>query len=434
MGKTIALILAGGRGRRMDILCRVRPKPVLPFSGRYKVIDFTLSNCIHSGIDDIGVLTDCHRSRMATYLRGWSLSNGVRTLRSLEPKHGSYQGTADAVFRNLSLIQESGAREVLVLAADHIYKMDYRELLAFHEQAEAAVTVGVVRVPIEEGHRFGTISVNDAGEIREFAEKPTNPRSNLASMGIYVFNKDVLVERLTEDAARDDSLHDFGYTIIPAMLGRDQVNAFEFRDYWQDIGTPQAYYDANMELVRERPRFTLYGSQPVLTHQRDLPPAYFSEQAVVVNSVVSPGCIIKGYVENSVLSPGVFVQEQAEVWDSVLMSNAFVGYHSVVDSCIIDEGANIGRLCYIGFGRTARAGERDVTVIGKGATIPSHAVIGRNCRVLPHADRSNLNGNLSSVRPALSEHSTLDRLYTHDRMPRGGQTAQAARNHGRADL
>lgn len=426
MAKTIALILAGGRGRRMDILCRVRPKPVLPFAGRYKVIDFTLSNCIHSGIDDIGVLTDCHRSRMATYLRGWSLSNGARTLRSLEPKEGSYEGTADAVFRNLALILESGARNVLVLAADHVYKMDYRELLAFHEQAEAAVTVGVVRVPIGEGHRFGTISLNDAGEIREFAEKPINPRSNLASMGIYVFNTDVLVQRLTEDAARTASLHDFGYTIIPAMLGRDKINAFEFRDYWQDIGTPQAYYEANMELVREHPRFALYGSQPVLTDQRDLPPAYFSQQARVVNSVVSPGCIIKGYVENSVLSPGVLVEEQAEVWDSVLMSNAFVGYHSVVDSCIIDEGANIGRLCYIGFGRSARAGERDVTVVGKEATVPSHAVIGRNCRVLPHADRSNLGPNLSTARPVVLQHGATGSLWPHDQKQQG-EHAMAAR-------
>jgi len=404
MRKTVALILAGGRGRRMDVLCHMRPKPALPFAGRFKVIDFTLSNCVYSGINALAILTDYQRSYMAKYLRQWGLTNAVRTFHILEPRTGSYQGTADAVYQNLPYLNKFNTENVLILAGDHIYKMDYHEMLAFHEQAKAALTVGVIRVPIEEAHRFGTVSVGDGGEILEFVEKSRNPRSNLASMGIYVFNRDVLSQRLKEDASRPDSTHDFGYAILPSMVGRDKVNAYEFTGYWQDIGTPQAYYAANMELVCAQPSFSLNGTRTVLTRHLNLPPPNISQQNMVVNSLLSPGCVIKGRVENSILSPGVWVDEQAEVRNSVLMPNVFVGYHSVVDTCIIDEGVNIGKLCYIGFGKPLLSGDRDITVLGTGVTVPSHTAIGRNCTVLPHVDMSSFRGNLIASGSIISQH------------------------------
>jgi glucose-1-phosphate adenylyltransferase len=394
MGKTVALIMAGGRGERMDVLCHVRPKPALPFAGIFNVIDFTLSNCVYSGIDDIAILTDYQRSYMASYLRGSSLSNAIGTFNIFEPKTGSYKGTADAVFQNLSYLSKLNAQNVLILAGDHIYKMDYQEMIAFHEQTEADVTVGVTRVPIEEVHRFGTVSLSDGGEILEFVEKARNPKSNLASMGIYIFNMNILAQRLAEDAVQPDSPHDFGYAILPSMVGRDKVNAYEFTGYWQDIGTPQAYYAANMELVRAKPRFSLGGAQSVLTRRLDLPPPRISDRAVVVNSLVSLGCVVKGYVKDSILSPGVLVDERAEVWNSLLMSNAFIGYHSVVDTCVIDEEVNIGETCYIGFGRPLLARDDDITVLGKGVSVPSNTVIERNHTVLPYVNASSFRDDL----------------------------------------
>jgi glucose-1-phosphate adenylyltransferase len=302
----------------------------------------------------------------------------------------SYKGTADAVYQKLSYLNATNTENVLILAGDHIYKMDYREMLTFHEKTKAAVTLGVIRVPIEEAHRFGTVSLGDGGEILDFVEKSSDPRSNLASMGIYVFKKDILSQRLKEDAIRPDSPHDFGYTILPGMVGRDKINAYEFTGYWQDIGTPQAYFAASMELICAQHSFSLNHSRTVLTQRLDLPLPSISHQGTVINSLLSPGCVIKGRVENSILSPGVCVHKQAEVHNSVLMPNVSVGYHSIVDTCIIDEEVNIGKLCYIGFGKSPLSGDSDITVLGKGVTVPSHTVIGRNCTVFPNVDKSRL--------------------------------------------
>ena len=404
MGNTVALILAGGRGNRMDVLCHERPKPALPFAGRFKVIDFTLSNCFYSGIDDYAILTDYQRSYMARYLKQWGLANDVRTFDILEPRIDSYKGTADAVYQNLSYLNNFNTESVLILAGDHVYKMDYREMLDFHEQAKADVTVGVISVPIEEAHRFGTVIVGNGGEILEFVEKSRNPKSKLASMGIYVFNRDVLSQRLAEDAIRPDSPHDFGYAIIPGMVGRDKVYAYEFAGYWRDIGTPQAYYAANMELIGAQPSFSINHTRTVLTQRLNMPQPAISEQAIVVNSLLSPGCVIKGRVENSILAPGVWVDEQATVRNSVLMPNVFVSRHSAVDTCIIDEGANIGKLCNIGFGKSLLPGDVDITVLGRGVTVPSYTAIGRNCTVLPHVDTANLRGNLIASGCVVSQH------------------------------
>jgi glucose-1-phosphate adenylyltransferase len=404
--KTVGVIMAGGKGKRMDGLCRARPKPVLPFAGKYSVIDFALSNCLYSGIADLAVLTDYQRSYLARYLREWGLSNAVRTFRILEPSAGSYKGTSDAVFQNLPYLDKLNAQNVLILAGDHVYKMDYGDMIAFHERAKADVTVGVIRVPIEDAHRFGTLSVSDDGTVLRFVEKSNYPDGDVASMGIYVFNKDVLAERLAENA-RTDFPHDFGYTILPGMVGRDRVKAYEFTGYWQDIGTPEAYYAANMELLSIQPRFSLDGMKPVLTQRLNLPPPYISDGAMVINSLISPGCVVKGYVKNSILSPGVWVDERAEVWKSVVMANAFIGYHSMIDSCIIDEKVTIGRLCGIGFGKSFLPGENDITVVGKGINVPSRTMIRRGSRVLPRADASSLKGNPASLNVALSQGSIV---------------------------
>jgi len=407
MERVLGIILAGGRGRRMDLLCYLRPKPALPFAGKLHVIDFSLSNCIHSQVRNVAILVDYQRNYMADYLEEWAAANaGSARISVLSPELGSYAGTADAVYRNLSYLSTQVGDRVLILAGDHVYRMDYREMLAFHEKVKADATVGVMRVPIEEAHRFGTVVIDSESRIQEFVEKSSRPLGTLASMGIYVFNKDVLAKRLVEDAGIQDSLHDFGYSVLPSMVRRDRVFAYEFSGYWQDIGTVEAYYQANMELLTARPRFSLDSNWPVLSDYSALPVPEGSKGSNVVNSLISPGCAIKGRVENSVLSAGVHVGEQATIRNSIVMANTRVGYHSIVDSCILDEGTQIGEFCYIGFGNTLFPGNWDITVLGKGVTVPSHTAIGRNCRILPHVGPADFTANTVPSGSVVSPRST----------------------------
>jgi glucose-1-phosphate adenylyltransferase len=247
MKNTVAMILAGGRGKRMDILCHGRSKPVLPYAGMWRVIDFSLSNCLHSGISNIAALIDYQRQCTAEYLQEWSTSNtGGSSLHILEPKLDSYKGTSDAVYQNLDYLRDSDPEAVLVLAGDHIYKMDFRKMLDFHQQKKADVTVGVIRVPIQQANRFGITTLDADSRITDFVEKPHHPTSNLASMGIYIFKPEVLIEHLIEDNAQPASLHDFGYALIPQMVMWNKVFAYEFNGYWRDIGTIDSYHEANM--------------------------------------------------------------------------------------------------------------------------------------------------------------------------------------------
>jgi glucose-1-phosphate adenylyltransferase len=380
----LAMILAGGHGRRMGILCQHRAKPILPFAGYSRVIDCTLSNCLHSQIKDIAVVADYQRSAVATYLQSWFLTNDAsRNFSILEPRDGSYLGTADAVYQNLEFVESHGDDTIMVLAGDHIYKMDYRKMLAFHRQMGADATVGVVRVPAEEAHRFGIVTV-DGQAIVDFVEKPTMPQSNLVSMGIYVFNKQVLTKRLIEDAALQHSAHDFGHAILPGMMNRDKVYAYNFGSYWRDIGNPEAYYEANMELLLPELQFSLDGMWPILAEANCLPQRSNFQQGSIRNSLVSPGCVIKGEVGNSIISCNVWVEEKAEIRNSIVMANSFVGYHSVVDHCILDERVNIGKFCYLGSGNAATSEKRKVTVVGEGVTIPPYTAIGCNCKIVPN--------------------------------------------------
>jgi glucose-1-phosphate adenylyltransferase len=385
MGKNeVALILAGGRGKRMDILCDLRPKPALPFAGRFRVIDFSTSNCVHSQVSNVGVLVDYQREHLAEYLDGWySLNGGKTDFRTLPPVTGSYAGTADAVYQNLNYLEKQNSDAVLVLAGDHIYKMDYRKIIAFHRQMKADATVGVVRVPISETHRFGTVTVDAGGRIKEFREKSSLAQGNLASMGIYVFDKDRLAGCLREDAGEPGSLHDFGYNILPHMVKTHRVFAYEFKGYWHDIGTVKAYYEANMELLALRPGFRLNSDWPILSESNTLPVYWASQGTNIVNSLTGPGCVIHGRVENSVLSPGVHVAEQALVKNSLIMADACIGYHSIVDGCILDEKVHIGNFCYVGFGAGLLPYNTEITVLGRDVIVPDRTAIGRQCSVRP---------------------------------------------------
>lgn len=389
MKKVEAVILAGGQGKRMDLLCYGRPKPILPFAGRFRVIDFSLSNCLHSGISAIAVLVDYQRQYISEYLEQWSLMNASdKDFQILEPGAGSYKGTADAVYQNLDSLKLYNPEVVLVLAGDHVYRMDYRKMLAFHEQMEADVTVGVISVPHEQAHRFGIVTVDAQGRIIDFVEKPRIPASNLVSMGIYAFNRKVLTDHLIEDNARADSLHDFGHVIIPKMVKRQRVLAYEFDGYWQDIGTVEAYYGANMELMRELPNLSLNGKWPIFSKDNKGLPPQILHQGNVNHSLISPGCIIKGKVENSILSPGVIVEEQAVIRDSVIMADVVIGKHSVVDRSILDDGVNVGKYCYVGFGTSLMAGINDLTVLGSNMTIPSCTAVSRGCKIPSNARTS----------------------------------------------
>jgi glucose-1-phosphate adenylyltransferase len=382
--KEVALILAGGRGKRMDILCDLRPKPALPFAGSLRVIDFTMSNCVHSRIEDIGVLVDYQREHLADYVARWhTVNGGANRLHVLPPQAGAYTGTADAVYQNLDYLEKLGAGIVLVLSGDHIYKMDYRPMMVFHYLMHADVTLGVVSVPVAETHRFGSVTIDATGRVTEFREKSSMARSKLASMGVYIFNRECLARRLSEDARELGSLHDFGYNIMPRMVKTDRVFAYEFKGYWLDIGTIRTYYDANMEFLAPRPPLSLNGGWPVLGENHTLPTVCAIQEGVIVNSLVSPGCIIKGRVENSVLSPGVSVAAQALVRNSLIMAGTSIGYHSIVEGCILDEKVNIGNFCYVGFGAGLLPTNAEVTVLGKDVTVSDRTAIGRQCRVPP---------------------------------------------------
>jgi glucose-1-phosphate adenylyltransferase len=268
--------------------------------------------------------------------------------------------------------------------------MDYRKMLAFHARTRADVTVGVVRIPYDQAFRFGTVRLENSIKITDFEEKTPFPSENVASMGIYIFNKDTLRQCLVDDARRSGSSHDFGYSILPELVKQAHVHAYQFSNYWQDIGTKDAYYAANMELIREEPSFTLNSHWHVLTDGEEWPPVkkYDHGPGHVSNSLVGYGCTIKGRVENSVLSPGVYIDENVIVRDSILMSGVTIGAHGIVDHCILDEHVQVGPYCFLGFGPSTGSEELDITVIGKGSLIPAHTAIGKNCEILPNVKPS----------------------------------------------
>ena len=397
MSKVLAVILAGGQGERLSLLSQKRAKPAVPFAGKYRIIDFALSNCVNSGITDVAVLTQYRPHSLHDHIgigKPWDLDREKGGIHMLQPYRGNresdwYQGTADAVYQNLDFIMESRYDYVLILAGDHIYRMDYGPMIAFHQQRTADVTLGAVVIPIEEGHRFGIVETDPEGRVNSFEEKPEHPLGTLGSMGIYVFSRDTLTRVLIEDA-RSPSQHDFGRNIVPAMLaGGERVYAYPFTGYWQDVGTVQSYWEAHMELLGDHPAFDLYDRSWVIhTRSEERPPAHIRSGAQINSSLISHGCIIKGQVERSVLSPGVVVEEGAVVRDSILLFDTIIGADSVIDRAILDKEVVVGKHCQIGYGDDMTPNKLEpgrlntgITLIGKRVHLPDNLKVGRNCKI-----------------------------------------------------
>ena len=366
---TLALVLAGGRGSRLQQLTHWRAKPAVPFGGKFRIIDFPLSNCVNSGIRRVGILTQYKAHSLIGHVqRGWGFMRGelgefVELLPAQQRLESSwYAGTADAIYQNIDIIRIHNPKFVLILAGDHIYKMDYGAMLAAHDDAGAEVTVGCIEVPLEQACSFGVMATAPDQRIVEFAEKPAKPRPlpddpshALASMGIYVFNTDVLIEELLRDADEEDSGRDFGGDIIPSMIGRRQVFAYLFRAgpdghraYWRDVGTVDAFWETNLELIGVSPELNLYDRQwPIWTYQDQVPPAKFvfdddGRRGMAVDSMVSGGCIVSGsYVRHSLLFNNVTVHSFSRIEDSVIFPEADIGRNCVIRSAVIDKGCRI---------------------------------------------------------------------------------------------
>ena len=403
MSKVLAVILAGGQGERLSLLSQKRAKPAVPFAGKYRIIDFALSNCVNSGISDVAVLTQYRPHSLHDHIgigKPWDLDRQKGGIHMLQPYIGHqesewYQGTADAVYQNLDFIMEERYDYVVILAGDHIYRMDYGPMIAFHQQRNADATLGAVVIPIEEGSRFGILETDAEGKVNSFEEKPSQPRGTLGSMGIYVFSRDTLTRVLIEDARSAEnggspSQHDFGRNIIPSMLARgERVYAYPFTGYWQDVGTIQSYWEAHMELLGDHPLFDLYDASWVIhTRSEERPPAHIRSGAHIEHSLISHGCIIKGTVEHSVLSPGVVVEENAVVRDSIILFDTVIGAGSVVDRSILDKEIVVGKNCHIGYGDDMTPNKLEptrlntgITLIGKRVHLPDGLKVGRNCKI-----------------------------------------------------
>ena len=397
MSSTLVMLLAGGVGSRLDILAHARAKPAVPFGGIYRIIDFTLSNVMNSGLDNVGVLTQYKPLSLMEHIgtgEPWDFIGRRRGAKILPPRTGQkdsdwYKGTADAVRQNLDFLESRNPRQVLILSGDHIYQMDYSKLIEFHKQRQADLTIGMMRVPWEDTRHFGIAVTDEQGRILEWEEKPDKPRSNLASMGIYVFRADYLLSTL-----RSHKEHDFGKHIIPAAVAKHKVYAFLFEGYWRDVGTLKAYWEANMDLLDPASGLDLDAwlvRTKIAEEGRlgDRPPAHVAGHDAVRNSLVSPGCVLRGRVEGSILSPGVVVEPGACVLDSVVMHNTVVERGAVVEHAILDKNVRVGADAVLGVGPNVPNREKPdhlsegLVVVGKGAEIPPACRVGKNCILYP---------------------------------------------------
>ncbi len=401
MKRVVALILAGGQGDRLSVLSEERAKPAVIFGGRYRIIDFALGNVVNSGISRVGVLTQYRPRSLNDHIgtgRPWDLDRQGGGVTLPQPYLGRessdwYRGTADAVFQNIYFLEETRADLVLILAGDHVYKMNYDELIAYHLAKGADVTVPLYQVPVEEAHRYGVLTVDDSGRIVEFDEKPDRPKSNLISMGIYVFNRQTLIDQLEADSQRD-STHDFGRDIIPAMVEDPEMRAYgyAFNDYWRDVGTIESYYDGNMDLLEDLPALNLYDPDTrIRSRVTGFPPAKVGRRAYLSRSLLDLGCIINGHVEHSVLSPGVYVEEGAVVRDSIIFDNCRIESGAIVERSIIDKDVLVGKNAYVGYGDDWSPNHErpdivncGITIVGKRAKLPPYVRIGRNCVIGPN--------------------------------------------------
>ncbi len=374
----VAMLLAGGQGSRLYTLTEKIAKPAVPFGGKYRIIDFTLSNCVNSGIDTVGVLTQYQPLMLNEYIgsgQPWDLDKtfgGVNILPPYQRQKGAdwYKGTANAIYQNLGFIDRYDPDYVLILSGDHIYKMDYSKMLSFHKKMNADCTIAVISVPLEEASRFGIMNADENGKIFEFEEKPKNPKSTMASMGIYIFSKKKLFEYLIADEENSNSSKDFGKNVIPAMLDAgENMYAYPFSGYWKDVGTIRSLWEANMDLLGESPTFDLKNSDwRIYSRNATQPPHFTGEDAFISNSLITEGCEIYGTVENSILFNGVKIEEGAVVRDSVIMQNTIIKKDATVSYSIIDSDTIVETGCNIGGSVDSTDG---ISLIGSNLTIPA---------------------------------------------------------------
>ena len=391
----IAMLLAGGQGSRLGVLTAKVAKPAVAFGGKYRIIDFPLSNCINSGIDTVGVLTQYQPLRLNTHIGigiPWDLDRNVGGVTILPPYEKStssewYTGTANAIYQNLDYMDSFNPDYVLILSGDHIYKMDYEVMLDYHKENHADVTIAAMPVPIEEASRFGIVITDDDGRITEFQEKPPQPKSNLASMGIYIFSWPVLKEALI--ALKDEPGCDFGKHIIPYCHEKgERLFAYEYNGYWKDVGTLGSYWEANMELIDIIPEFNLYEEfWKIYTNSGILPPQYISDKAVVERSIIGNGSEIYGEVRNCVIGSGVTIEEGSVVRDSIIMKDVIIGKNCVVDKSIVAESCKIGDNVTLGIGSDVPNKLKPaiysfgLVTIGENSVIPSDVQIGKNTAI-----------------------------------------------------
>ncbi|MBO4365566.1 MAG: glucose-1-phosphate adenylyltransferase [Eggerthellaceae bacterium] len=387
---SVAMILAGGQGSRLGVLTRLRAKPAVPYGGKYRIIDFPLSNCSNSGIDVVGVLTQYEPFVLNSYVGNgapWDLNrnNGGAFMLSPHTRVGDvgrwYAGTADAIYQNIRFIDYFDPHYVVILSGDHIYKMDYSRMIRFHEKNDADATIAVMPVPIEEASRFGILATDEENRVTDFVEKPANPPSNLASMGIYVFNWAKVRQYLVDDIANEKSSHDFGKDVIPAMLnGEERLYAYRFEGYWRDVGTIDSLWEANMDLLEEDSGLDISDARwPICSRNPDLPAARVGVGATLKNCMLSEGCGVEGLVQHSVIFQGVFVGPGSEVVDSLVMADATIEAGAKIQRAVIAEGAHIEAGCVVG-----EAGA-ELAVVGPGAVIKAGAVIAPGESVEPNA-------------------------------------------------
>ena len=391
----IAMLLAGGQGSRLGVLTQKVAKPAVAFGGKYRIIDFPLSNCINSGIDTVGVLTQYQPLRLNTHIGigiPWDLDRnegGVTVLPPYEKSTNSewYTGTANAIFQNLDYMQQYDPDYVLILSGDHIYKMDYEVMLNYHKANKADVTIACMPVPIEEASRFGIMVTDDVGRVTEFEEKPEKPSSNLASMGIYIFSWPVLKEALIALKAQNNC--DFGKHILPYCKDKGQrLFAYEYNGYWKDVGTLGSYWEANMELIDLVPEFNLYEEfWKIYTRGDIIPPQYIAADAITDQCIIGEGTEIYGEVHHSVIGPNVVIGKGTVVKDSIIMRNSVIGEGSVLDKAIVAEDVTVGNNVTIGCGEEAvnvlkpAVYAFGIATVGERSVIPDNVKIGRNTAI-----------------------------------------------------
>lgn len=384
--RVIAMLLAGGQGSRLKVLTQKTAKPAVPFGGKYRIIDFPLSNCVNSGIDTVGILTQYQPLELNEYIgngQPWSLNKTHSCAQVLPPyerndkKSGWYEGTANAIYKNIDFVDRFDPDYVVVLSGDHIYKMDYNAMVEYHVKHNASCTIAVRNVPLEEASRFGILNTNPDNSIYEFEEKPPVPKSTNASMGIYCFNWSVLREALIADEADPNSSKDFGKNIIPNLLNAGhKMMAYPFNGYWKDVGTIDSLWEANMELLGKEPAFQLRGGKRETIYARNnaLPSSYIDEQAKVINSLVAEGCEVYGTVKHSVVSTGCTIGEGALVEDAVVMPGVVIEAGAIVRNAILGENSKVCKNAVVG-GQFSEGEKKEISVTSKGAVIEANAVL-----------------------------------------------------------